>query len=72
MKIEYFKDTDTLYISLSNKTSKESLEIKEGMVIDLDENNKVVGIEIEHASETIKTDKLEILSLPVLERIAVA
>ncbi len=72
MKIEHFKDTDTLYITLSNKLSNESFEIKEGMVIDLDENNKVVGIEIEHASETIETDKLEILSLPVLEKIAVA
>ncbi len=72
MKIEYFKDTDTLYISLSNKTSKESLEIKEGMVIDLDEDNKIVGIEIEHASENIEIDKLEILRFPVLEKIAVA
>ncbi len=62
MNIEYFKDTDTLYIILSNKISNESFEIKEGMVIDIDKNNKVVGIEIEHASETIENDKLEILA----------
>jgi len=65
MKIEYFKDTDTLYITLSNKHYAESLEIKEGIVIDLDNNDKVVGIEIEHASQIAETDKLEILSLPV-------
>ncbi len=72
MKIEYFKDTDTLYITLSNKPSNESLEIKEGIVIDFDNNDKVVGIEIEHASQITETDKLEILSLPALEKIRVA
>jgi uncharacterized protein YuzE len=34
MKLNYYSDTDTLYIDLSEKTSVESKEISEGVVLD--------------------------------------
>ena len=39
MKMRYYKDTDSLYIDLSEKPSKESLEVAPGIVVDFDENN---------------------------------
>jgi uncharacterized protein YuzE len=37
MKINYYPETDSLYIHLSDHVSAESLEISEGVVIDYDE-----------------------------------
>lgn len=60
MKINYFKDTDTLYLELDNKQSVESSEISPGIVFDYDENNKIVGIEIDHASTVVNLGALPI------------
>lgn len=64
MKIKYYADTDSLYIDLSEKTSAESLEIASGIVVDFDENNNIVGIDIDHASKVLNLSDLEITSLP--------
>jgi len=34
MKLNYFPDTDSLYIDLSHKQSTESQEVSEGVVLD--------------------------------------
>lgn len=58
MKMRYYKDTDSLYIDLSEKTSTESLEVAPGIVIDFDENNNVVGIDIDRASKILSLSEL--------------
>ena len=60
MTVQYFPDTDTLYIELIDMQSVESEEIMEGVVIDYDEEGKVVGIEIEHFTERFKGEPAEI------------
>ena len=37
MKLNYYPETNSLYIDLSEKTSMESREISEGIVLDYDE-----------------------------------
>jgi uncharacterized protein YuzE len=64
MKMRYYKDTDSLYIDLSEKSSAESLEIAPGIVVDFDENNKIVGIDIDRASQILNLSELEISSIP--------
>lgn len=64
MKMKYYKDTDSLYIDLSEKTSVESLEVAPNIVIDLDENDNIVGIDIDHASKILNLSELEVSSLP--------
>lgn len=44
MKLNYHPDTGSLYIDLSEKTSVESREISEGVVLDYDAEGKMVGI----------------------------
>ena len=64
MKMSYYKDTDSLYIDLSEKPSKESLEVAPGIVLDFDENNNIVGIDIDRASQILNLSELEISSIP--------
>ena len=64
MKMSYYKDTDSLYIDLSEKPSKESLEVAPGIVLDFDENNNIVGIDIDRASQILDLSELEISSIP--------
>jgi uncharacterized protein YuzE len=65
LKISYYQETDTLYIDLEvNSTSVESEEIADGIVVDYDEEGRVVGIEIENARERVNLSNL-ILNLPI-------
>ena len=59
MKLNYYKDTDSLYIDLSSKPSVESREISEGVVLDYDAEGNIVGIDIDNAS--IKIDLKEVI-----------
>jgi uncharacterized protein YuzE len=64
MKIRYYEDTDTLVIVLSEAPSTESTEIARNVVLDLDADNNVTAIEIEHASAFIKREALAAGNLP--------
>ncbi len=64
MKMRYYKDTDSLYIDLSEKTSTESLEVAPGIVVDFDENNNIVGIDIDRASKILGLSELEVADIP--------
>lgn len=65
MKFHYYPETDSLYIYLSKKSSAESREISEGVVVDYDEDGKIVGIDIDQASEIVDLSSIEAESLPV-------
>jgi uncharacterized protein YuzE len=64
MKMKYYKDTDSLYIDLSEKASVESLEVTPGIVIDFDKDDNIVGIDIDHASQILNLSELEISNIP--------
>ena len=64
MKVKYYKDTDSLYIDLSENTSVESNEISEGIVLDYDAEGKLVGIDIDNASTKVALEKLIVSQLP--------
>jgi len=59
MKLNYYKDTDSLYIDLSSKPSIESREISDGIVLDYDTDGNLVGIDIDNAS--LKIDMKEVI-----------
>lgn len=64
MKIEYFSDTDSLYIDLSSKPSVTSQEISNGIVLDFDEDNNLVGIDIDHASKKLELSQIILSNIP--------
>jgi uncharacterized protein YuzE len=51
MKIKYFKDTDTIFIEFRAVESAETRDLDENTILEVDQNGKVCGITIEHASE---------------------
>ena len=72
MKISYYPDTDSLYIDLSEQPSAESREISEGVVLDYDAQGRLVGIDIDNASNKVELKKLILSKLPASEPIIAA
>ena len=64
MKLSYYPKTDSLYIDLSSKISKESVEISEGIVIDYDEDGHITGIDIDNASHKIDLNEIILNKIP--------
>lgn len=64
MKLNYYHETDSLYIDLSSKTSKESVEISEGVVVDYDEDGHIIGIDIDNASRKIDLSEIVLSKIP--------
>ena len=64
MKLNYYPKTDSLYIDLSSKASKESVEVSEGIVIDYDENGHITGIDIDNASHKIDLNEIILNKIP--------
>ncbi len=69
MILQYYPDTDMLYVQLASGVSTELEEVASGMVLDFDENDRVVGIEIEDAGTYIDLSRLEVSALPIADLI---
>jgi len=68
MKIEYDKEADALYLGLREVTVARSEEIEEGVVVDFDEENHIVGLEVLDVSHRLSAQELvnvSIENLPV-------
>jgi uncharacterized protein YuzE len=71
MKLNYYPETDSLYIDLSEHTSVESREVSSGIVLDFDAHGELVGIDIDRASKTVQLDRLVLSGIRAeVERIA--
>jgi uncharacterized protein YuzE len=55
---------DSLYIDLSERSSAESKEVSQGVVLDYDADEKLVEIDIENASNKVELEKLILSKLP--------
>ena len=51
MKVKYFPDTDTLLVAFSDKKIVETHDLNENVLVELDEDNRVVNMTIEHAKQ---------------------
>ena len=64
MRLNYYPETDSLYINLSEQPSVESQEISEGILLDYDAEGRLVGIDIDNASHKVDMEKLILSQLP--------
>ncbi|MBK6771178.1 MAG: DUF2283 domain-containing protein [Ignavibacteria bacterium] len=72
MKLNYYPETDSLYIDLSSKTSVTSEEISNGIVLDYDIEGNIVGLDIDQASKILDLKELVLSKLPInLQKISV-
>ncbi len=72
MKINYHPATDSLYIDFGAAKATESEEIREGVVIDLDKNGNITGVDIQHASKKLDLTSIEMSAMPILKTKLVA
>jgi len=64
VKLNYYPETDSLYIDLSEKSSVETKEISEGILLDYDAEGNLVGIDIDNASSKVQLKELSVSKLP--------
>jgi uncharacterized protein YuzE len=67
MRLAYDPATDSLYIHLSERTSVDSNEITDGVVLDFDAEGMLVGIDLQHASKRADIERLIVSRLPFHE-----
>jgi uncharacterized protein YuzE len=65
MNLNYYPETDSLYIDLSSTPSRKSVEISEGIVLDYDDEGKLTGIDIDNASHKINLSEIVLSKVPV-------
>ena len=53
MRFNYYPETDSLYIDLAERPSTDSQEVAPGVVLDFDAEGRLVGIDIDHASQVV-------------------
>lgn len=51
MKIQYFQDTDTLYIEFRSMPVSETRDLDENTLLDVDAEGRICAITLEHARE---------------------
>jgi uncharacterized protein YuzE len=64
MKIRYSNDADICTIELRPGTLHDSIDLKEGVILHLDENGAPIEIEILDASKIISFDEMAFLISP--------
>ena len=65
MKFRYYPETDSLYIELFKAPGADVREVAPGVVLDFDAEDRLVGIDIDHASTIANLSRLDVESLPV-------
>ena len=65
MKLHYYAETDSLYVELKSEPGAQTLEVSDGLNVDLDAAGHVVGFDIDHASSRLDLSTLEVEALPL-------
>lgn len=66
MTLEYFPDTDTLYIALRPIPSADAAEVAPDVAFDYDASGDVIGVTIEHASKRADLGSISLSQIPAL------
>jgi uncharacterized protein YuzE len=61
MRLRVDKENDTLYFRLDENAIIESEEVEPGIILDYDENGRVVGIEMLAISTRVAPEQLRVL-----------
>ena len=58
MKLKLDEESDTLYLRLDESAIVDSEEVQPGVVLDLNSENRVVGVEMLNISKRVDREKL--------------
>ena len=60
MKVQYFEDTDTLYIEFQSQQIAQTRDLDENTLLDLDADGNVCAITFEHKSQRADISRLQV------------
>ena len=67
MRLQYYPEKDPLYIDFGGGDGAVVREISEGVIADFDEDGRIVGTDIQHASTALDLRTLEAVALPLTQ-----
>ena len=65
MKRLYYPETDSLYVECKARPGADTIEVTEGLNVDIDADGEVVGFDIDQASRRMDLSTLEAEALPL-------
>jgi uncharacterized protein YuzE len=68
VKLHYYPETDSLYVEFQPRPSVDTREIAPDVRLDLDEQGRPVGLDIDHASRILDLETLDTVGLPLQPR----
>ncbi len=72
VEVTYDPSVDAMYIKFREGKYKISEEVREGVIVDFDEENRVLGIEILDAAEKVSKESISGISFKILGKVAAA
>lgn len=60
MRLYYYPETDSLYIDVADRPAEDSVEVSPGVVVDLDAEGRVVGIDVDRASKIMDLSRVTV------------
>lgn len=70
MRIDYYPDSDSLYIDFSTRPSVKSEEVSEGVVLDYNADGTLVGIDVDHAIQKLDLRQVITSHIPLEATVA--
>ena len=64
MRLSYDRDTDSLYIHLTERPAADANEVSDGVVLDFDAQGALVGIDVQHASRVADLSRFLVENVP--------
>ena len=70
MKIQYFEDTDTLYLVFREANVEETKDLDENTLVEFDAEGNLVSMTIEHARERADVANFSFHQVPAMKPVA--
>jgi len=64
MRLSYDRETDSLYIHLTERPASDANEVADGVVLDFDAEGALVGINVQHASRVVDLSRFLVEHVP--------
>lgn len=64
MKLNYYPETDQLYIDLADGVAAETIEVAPDFLLDLDSTVRVIGIDIDHSRGKVDLERVVLSRIP--------
>ena len=70
MKIQYFEDTDTLYVVFRDREVADTRDLEENTFVEFDAAGNLVSMTVEHARERADVANFSFQQVPAMKPVA--